>query len=490
MTKIEQLKTLPLWVRLVIYFLLLSIIILLLFQIIFNYSLQRHLQTYIRGREEVLNHQIVSSLSEYYQATGSWAGVQMPLLHAALSTNTRLLLYNASGQLIGDTGQRRRHMMMVREQAPDLDNVRAYQFKIELDTNVVGELIIAHPITEASSVWLQQDLIFRRALTRSLFWTGLAAISAALFLGIVFSRRLSRPLEEITTATASITRGDYRHQLPSYQSKELDGLAQYINQLAAHLHELERLRKRSVADIAHELRTPLSTLRSYVEAVQDGVMPADDATLNILKEEITHLTNVATDLDELTRAENARDNHLNRETINMNQFLNDKVNSLKPRFHDKGVKLALSVPEKIIYSKQDSTVLRKIMGNLLDNAFRYTEPGGTVEVYLQDNPVEIDPFAVAPLGQDVTARDLSEKIIDDKFLIKVSDTGIGIKEEYLPYIFERFFRTDSSREREQSKAGSGIGLALVKELTRAAGGFILVNSRPVEGTVFYLYLRK
>lgn len=490
MTKIEQLKTLPLWVRLVIYFLLLSIIILFLFQIIFNYSLQRHLRTYISGREEALNYQIVSSLSEYYQSTGSWAGVQMPLLHAALSTNTRLLLYSAGGQLLGDTGQRRRHMMMVREQAPDLEDARAYHFNIELDNNIVGELVIAHPITEASSVWLQQDLIFRRALTRSLFWTGLASISAALVLGILFSRRLSSPLEEITTAAASITRGDYRHQLPSYQSKELDGLAQYINQLAAHLRELENLRKRSVADIAHELRTPLSTLRSYVEAVQDGVMPADDATLNILKEEITHLTNVATDLDELTQAENARDNHLNRETINMNQFLNDKVNSLKPRFYNKGIKLALSLPEKIIYSKQDSTVLRKVIGNLLDNAFRYTEPGGAVEVFLQGNPVEIDPLAVAPLGQDFTARDMSEKIIGDKFLIKVSDTGIGIKEEYLPYIFERFFRADSSRERKQSKAGSGIGLALVKELTRAAGGFILVNSRPDEGTVFYLYLRK
>ncbi|MFU8795661.1 MAG: HAMP domain-containing protein, partial [Dethiobacteria bacterium] len=382
MMKIKQLKTMPLWLRLVFYFLLLSIIILILFQAIFNYTLQGHLRTYIEGREGALNLQILNSLAEYYETTGDWLGVQMPLFHAALSTNTRLLLYNAEGQLVGDTGQGNRHMMMSREQRPDLNDLRVYHFAIELDHIIVGELIIAHPLTEETSVWLQQDLIFRRALGRSILWIGLAAIGTALALGVLFSRRLSRPIEEMTEATDRITRGDYKLKLPSYQSSELNRLSCYINQLADHLNELEKLRKRSVADIAHELRTPLATLRSYVEAVQDGVLPADEKTLQILLEEIAHLTSVATDLDELTRAENIRADQTELEPVEINRFLSDKIASFEPRYRDKGVELILKLPESAIHSSQEPTALRKIMSNLLDNAYRYTEPGGKVEVAL------------------------------------------------------------------------------------------------------------
>ena len=189
MRKIEQIKNLPLWVRLVFYFMLLSVTILLLFQIIFNYSLDRHLQTYISGREDTLNRQIVSSLLDYYEAAGSWSGVNMPLFHAALSTNTRLLLYDLDGQPIVDTGQGRQHMMMFRDQVPDLGDFKTYRFVMEQGGSMVGELIIAHPLVVESNVWLQQDLVFRRALTWSLLWTGLTAIGAALILGIVFSRR-------------------------------------------------------------------------------------------------------------------------------------------------------------------------------------------------------------------------------------------------------------------------------------------------------------
>jgi two-component system, OmpR family, sensor histidine kinase BaeS len=485
MMKIKQLTTLPLWVRLVFYFLLLSVIILLLFQTIFNYTLQGHLSAYIEGREEALNLQILNSLAGYYETTGGWSGVQMPLSHAAISTNTRLLLYNAEGRLVGDTARGNRHMMMSGEPRPDLNDLRVYHFAIELDGSMVGELVIAHPLTEESSAWLQQDLIFRRALSRSIMWIGLAAVGTALLLGVFFSRRLSRPIEEMTEATDRITRGDYMLKLPSYQSSELNRLAHYINQLADHLKELEKLRKRSTADIAHELRTPLATLRSYVEAVQDGVLPADRKTLGILLEEIAHLTRVATGLDELTRAENTRADHVEVEPVEINRFLSDKVASFEPRYLDKGVELKLKLPEGVVHSAQDSTALRKIMSNLLDNAYRYTEPGGKVEIALIEKP-DFPADAVAPFGENIPAAGE----LKNKFLIRVADTGAGISKEFLPYIFERFFRADPSREREQSRAGSGIGLALVKELVRAAGGVILVSSQTGRGTTFYIYLEK
>ncbi len=489
MKKIEQKLPLPLWVRLVFFFLLISAVILLLFQLIFNYTLERHLQAYTREREETLNEQIVGSLLQYYTATGSWSGIHMPLFHAALSTNTRLLLYDTEGQLIADTIQHRhRGMMMTPAGQPDLSGAETYQYAMGVEDKQIGELVIAHPLAEEGSAWREQDLIFQQTITRSLLWTGLIAISAALLLGVLFSRRLSRPLEEVSRAAVRITRGDYSRVLPTYHSRELNDLSQCFNQMAFHLQELEKLRKRSVADISHELRTPLTTLRSYVEAIKDGVLPADQKSMGILTEEIMHLNRVTVDIDELARAESTRLDQVNCESINLNQFLMDKIASFQPLFHKKGLNLNIFLPERPVTVFQEPTALGKIIGNLLDNAYRYTEPGGAVEVALQEKPV-VNQESVSPLGQESLADEGAQQKLEGMFLIKVSDTGSGIKKEHLPYIFERFFRADPSREKDQSQPGSGIGLALVKELIRAAGGFILVSSQPGKGTTFYLYLR-
>ncbi len=489
MKKIKQKAPLPLWLRLVFFFLLLSGVILILFQAIFSYSLDRHLQAYAKNREEALNNQIINSLLEYYAVNESWSGIHMPLLHAALSTNTRLLLYDTQGQIIADTGHgRHHHRMMAADNQQDLDYAETYQYELGLNNVRIGRLIIAHPLKAESSAWLQQDLIFQRTLTRSLLWTGLIAISVALVLGIFFSRRLSRPLEDISRAAIRITRGDYLHHLPSYNSRELNDLARCFNQMSIHLQELEKLRKRSVADISHELRTPLTTLRSYIEAIKDGVVSADEKTMGILAEEIMHLNRVAVDMDELARAESTRLEQIEREKINLNQFLKDKIASFKPLFQEKGLNLNLRLPETELMFIQDPGALGKIIGNLLDNAYRYTDPGGTVKVSLQEK-AELDPDAVSPLGQESLDNEDTRGKLNDMFMITVSDTGKGIKPEHLPYVFERFFRADPSRERGQKQAGSGIGLALVKELIRSAGGFILVASLPGEGTTFYLYLK-
>ncbi len=487
MKKLEQLRIMPLWMRLVMYFLLLSLIILLLFQGVFHYSLDRHMEEYIREREEAINKQIVNSLREFYAINGSWDGIHMPLLHAALSTNTRLLLYDDTGRLIGDTGQQgRRHMMMVREQQPELSDVSTYRYVMGYNDTLIGELVIAHPMTAETSALLEQDQYFRRAITGSLVWTGLIAISAALALGIIFSRRLSKPLEDIARGASRITRGDYNLELPRYEGKEIDDLAGSFNRLAAHLHELEKLRKRSVADIAHELRTPLTTLRGYIEAIDDGVMPADPKTMEILLQEIMHLNRIASDLDELARAEGANRDQMKREPIKLGQFLHNKVSSFEPLYSKKNLALQLNITEQEIITEQDPAALGKIISNLLDNAYRYSDPGGSVAVNLYENPT-VETNAVAPLGQKTPAPGELQAQLREMVLIEVADSGIGINEDNLPYIFERFYRADPSREKEQSQAGSGIGLALVKELVRASGGVILVSSKPGKGTTFYLY---
>jgi two-component system, OmpR family, sensor histidine kinase BaeS len=490
MMNTDQLNNKPLWTRLALYFLVVAAVTLLIFQLVFNYSLERHLQTYIVEREEALNRQIVSALLDYYAEHGSWTGIQMPLFHIALSTNTRLVLADESGRYIFDSGQgRRRQMMMTDVGEINLDELTAYHYQLNSGQAEVGKVVIFHQAVEKGDAWQEQDLVFKRTITRSLLMTGVVAVSVALILGILFSRRLSKPLEEVADAALVIARGDYSRKLPSYENRELAELADSFNRMAGQLEELEMLRKRSVADLAHELRTPLTTLRSYVEAVRDGVLPANEQHLNTLMEEILHLTRVATDLDELARAERADSDDRGREQIELNRFLSDKALSFKLLFQDQGIELNLDLPDEKLFIVQDPAVLGKIIGNLLDNAHRYTAAGGTVNLTLKDQPI-FDPEAVAPFGQPGQSGTGEATDHHKLVMIIVKDSGIGIDPKQLPYIFERFFRVDPSRERGSGRGGSGIGLALVRELVRSAGGQIRVASTPGRGTTFYIYLPK
>jgi len=491
MTNTDHLNKKPLWIRLALYFVGLTAATLLIFQLVFNYSLEKHLQTYIIEREEALNRQIVSAFLDYYEENSSWTGIQMPLFHIALSTNTRLVLADETGRYILDSGQgRRRHMMMTGAGEIDLDESAAYHYQLNSGEAEVGKLIIFHQAVEKGTAWQEQDLVFKRAITRTLLMTGVVAVSVALILGILFSRRLSKPLEEVADAALVIARGDYSRKLPSYENRELAELSSSFNRMAGQLQELEMLRKRSVADLAHELRTPLTTLRSYVEALKDGVLPADEQHLNILMEEIMHLNRVAADLDELARAERTDSNGREGELIELNRFLSDKAASFKLLFQDKAIELSLELPDKQLFVVQDPAVLGKIIGNLLDNAYRYTDSGGAVKMELHREPL-FNPDAVAPFGQVATLQRPGESPDHSKLLmITISDSGIGIDPDHLPYIFERFFRVDPARERGSGSGGSGIGLALVRELVRSAGGLIQVASSPGTGATFYLYLPK
>jgi|GEM_PF-252027 len=491
MTNTDLINKKPLWIRLALYFVGLTAATLLIFQLVFNYSLEKHLQTYIIEREEALNRQIVSALLDYYEENSSWAGIQMPLFHIALSTNTRLVLADETGRYILDSGQgRRRHMMMTDAGEIDSDESAAYHYQLNSSEAEIGKLIIFHQAVEKGTAWQEQDLVFKRAITRSLLMTGVLAVSVALILGILFSRRLSKPLEEVADAALVIARGDYSRKLPPYENRELAELSAGFNRMAGQLQELEMLRKRSVADLAHELRTPLTTLRSYVEALKDGVLPADEQHLNILMEEIMHLNRVAADLDELARAERADSNGREGELIELNRFLSDRAASFKLLFQDKAIELSLELPDEQLFVVQEPAVLGKIIGNLLDNAYRYTDPGGAVKIELHREP-RFDPDAVAPFGQVVTLQRPGELPDHSELLmITISDSGIGIDSDHLPYIFERFFRVDPARERGSGSGGSGIGLALVRELARSAGGLIQVAGSPGVGTTFYLYLPK
>jgi signal transduction histidine kinase len=249
-------------------------------------------------------------------------------------------------------------------------------------------------------------------------------------------------------AVADVARGRYqvRVQRPGLGA-EFDELTDAFNLMAARLHQVEDTRSRLLADLAHELRTPVATLGAYSEALEDGVTTLDADTLAVMKAQIGRLARLAEDVSAVSRAEEG-ERILSREIVDASTLISDACAAAAERYAAKGVVLARDVAGGLPTVTVDRDRMAQVFGNVLDNALRYTPAGGTVTVEARQR--------------------------DDRLQIRVTDSGEGISPEHLPHVFERFYRADIARDR--THGGSGIGLAIVKALVEAHGGRVEASS--------------
>jgi len=302
------------------------------------------------------------------------------------------------------------------------------------------------------------------ALTRSLNEGFLVATVVALPLGIIASflvaREIARPLKRLAAASQRIARGDYDERVPADGPGELRDLAVSFNAMASALEHTELRRRELIGDVAHELRTPVTVLRGYIEGLADGVFPASPETWVKLQEETGRLGRLVEDLQEVSRAE-AGQITLTAAPVKPSEAVKSAVARLAPGLAPGGLVLAADVPEDLPAVRADPDRLDQVLTNLLTNAVRYTPAPGTVTI------------AARRQGAAVA--------------FSVCDTGIGIAPEDLPNIFERFFRADRSRSR--SSGGSGVGLTIAKALAEAMGGTLSAASGgPGKGSTFTLVM--
>lgn len=300
---------------------------------------------------------------------------------------------------------------------------------------------------------------FREAVDDSIIWGSTVAIAVAVLLSLIISRRITRPVHDMATATKLIAAGDYGQRVKISAHDEIGSLAHSLNRMAARLQEARQLRRELIANIAHELRTPLTSISGYMEGLEDGVVPASAETYEIVRREAQRLSRLVEDLQRLSRAESGQE-ELDLIAVNPVAFLDRVIRKMKPQYKDKGVDLEVETTGGMPDLLADEDKLEQVMVNLLDNALRYTEPGGRVQV--------------------------SSAPSEGKVAIEISDTGEGISEADLPYIFERFYRADKSRAR--ASGGTGIGLTIVKRYVDALGGNISVTSKTSIGTTFTVLL--
>ncbi|MBO0596798.1 HAMP domain-containing protein [Nesterenkonia sp. E16_7] len=320
-------------------------------------------------------------------------------------------------------------------------------------------MLMVSPAEPDSDVVAHAEEAFDSAWQTSLMVALLAALATSIFVTVFMVRRLVHPIHQMRAAVTKVAEGDFTTRVPEGGiGVEFAQLMSAFNTMADELDQTERTRTRLLADLAHELRTPVATLDGYLEAIQDGVASADTETLVMLRGQTDRLTRLAEDISLVSAAEERRLS-MHPAPTRIGSLLTAAQSQTRSRYETHGVELHVSASEDAqnVVLRIDADRMGQVLTNLLDNALQHTDPGDTVT--------------------------LCAEATDVSLTLKVQDSGHGIATEHLPHIFERFYRVDTARDR--THGGSGIGLAIVHSIAAAHSGKVRVHSDgPGKGTVF------
>lgn len=300
---------------------------------------------------------------------------------------------------------------------------------------------------------------FIDATNRALLVGGVIAALVAILLALMLSQNILRPIKVMNEAVNQIAAGNLSQQVDISDKGEIGELTRAFNEMAKILETVEQLRRNMVTDVAHELRTPLSNIRGYLEAIQDGVIEPDSTLIASLHEEALQLNRLVDDLQELALAEAGQLN-LVYQQVNIQEVVDQSLDMIQPKAAAKQLTIRKQVPDNLPPINADRGRISQILGNLLSNAITHSPVGGEIDVQV--------------------------KTINSQIETCISNTGPGIEMEDLPFIFERFYRTDRSRSR--TTGGAGLGLAIVRQLVKAHGGKIRAESELNKGTRFIFSL--
>lgn len=304
---------------------------------------------------------------------------------------------------------------------------------------------------------------FLSSVHQSLVWVGLAVLAAGLAASYALARSITVPLRNLSGAAEQIEQGNFDQKVPIETKDEVGHLAAIFNRMAETLTINNNLRRQFLANIAHELRTPLAIIQGHLEGMMDGVIEPSKEQLASLHEEAIRLNRLITDLRDLSLAE-VRQLALEKSSIDVNQIVGRAVYMLKPLADAKAISVYCLLGERLPAMEADADRISQVVYNILVNAIGYSPVKSTVQVITEKFEDRGRPWV----------------------RIAVLDKGPGIAEEDIPYIFDHFYRGDKSRDRKSG--GSGIGLAVVKQLVEIHGGRVTVESKLGQGSVFKILL--
>lgn len=445
-----------LWVQLAAAFMLLVLAVVLAATLLAQAQVTSHVRQYAQQERHLT---LAADLAAYYARTGSWAGVAPLMQQTGPGAGGRgpgagrgrqlgrplLVLTDPAGRIIASS---RGDSAAV---PPD-----ALIVPIEVDGAVVGVLhsaLAGHADAGELSPGMEQMLT---AVTRSLWLAGALAAAAGMLLSVLLARRIAAPLGQVARAAHRIAAGELGQQVQPSGSREVAGVAGAFNQMSSSLQQAEQARRNLLADVAHELRTPISVLQGNLRAMLDEVYPLSRGEIATLYDEVLLLNRLVTDVRDLAQAEVGQ-----LQVALQPTDLAALAARMAGLFAEVGAAQEVTVqavgPDTLPPVQADPARTQQVLSNLLTNALRHTPAGGTITV-------------------EVSAQ-------VDRVTVAVTDTGSGIAPDDLPHVFERYWRAAPGNGHS-----SGLGLAIARQLVLAQGGQIGVESMPGSGSRFWFML--
>lgn len=397
-------------------------------------------------RTELAESGLADTLARYYESRGGWQGVEQALRGQVPRRGAlRPILLDVSGRVL----------FSAEPTAPRLPPRRLNDATpIEVDSEVVGYLLLDTP---RPAELAGPALTFLTRINRLLLRVGVIAVAVGLVTSVLIARGVTAPLSRLGDAARRISRGELGERVPVEGPDEVAELAVAFNEMATSLEKAEELRQNMIADVAHELRTPLSVLQGNLQALLDGVYPLEKREVAAIYDETLILSRLVADLHELAQADADRLPFTLAPT-DVPPLIERVIALFEEPASAQDVTLSMHLPADLPPVRADADRVQQVLHNLLANALRHTPAGGRIEVSA-DRPTS------------TLVR------------IAVTDTGRGIPATDVPHVFDRFWRAEKSRARE--RGGSGLGLAIAKQVVVAMGGEIGVESEIGQGSTFW-----
>lgn len=308
--------------------------------------------------------------------------------------------------------------------------------------------------------YMQNELVFLDIVNKIILGIGVLLILASTIMGFIISRSITRPINKLMTKAKYISKGEYDKKIEiNTDILEINDLINSINNLSQSIKEQENIRKRLTGDISHELKTPLTNIQSHLEAMIDGIWEPTEERLLSVKEEAERLSSLVSDMQKLNKYDESSIK-LKKDNVNISDIICFVIFQFSNLAKSRNIKIEYEKKNINLYCDKDK--ITQALVNILSNAIRYSNEGSTIFI--------------------------EERLKDNKVIISIEDQGIGISEEDLKYVFERFYRADKSRTR--ATGGTGIGLTIVKSIVSSHGGEVKLESKLGEGSKFTIILPK